>query len=277
MEHSYKYSVIRAIPDVRKGEVVNIGIVVFHPDSVDVRLAPSLNKLLALDAGVDIDQIRDLPSTLNQWTARFDSVEEKSEAIRRSGMVTLSEIWTFRITPALNYENQISALMKALVLPRARDASALMSSNRISTTLREIFRSRDILGKEAEDIHKHLVVPNFPIDADENLYAEFALRNGSYWLTETADFRARSKGQLENTRVASLAAIKLVKAKKRFRSGVRAFVVYASTSDAEVAGQLNLLSDYADELVDVENRRALARYAQQILDVAGSNRELASS
>lgn len=277
MEHSYKYAVIRAVPDPRKGEVINIGIVVFHREHVDVQIAPSLSKLLALDAGVDIQEIRRLPTAISEWTSRFNSVEEKFEAIRRYGIVTLSEAGSFRVTPGMTYEDQISALMKTLVLPRPRDPGASVSVNRISTMLRDMFRQRDVLGKDLEDIHKHLIVPNFPIDSDENLFAEFALKNGAYWFTETADFRARSKGQLDNTRIASLAAIKLVKARKRFRKDVKAFVVYGAGNDSDVTGQLNLLSDYVDELIDVEDRKALARYTQRMMELAGSNREFASN
>lgn len=272
MERIYKYAVIRATPDRRKGEVVNIGILVFHPDTVDTRLAPSLNKLLALDASIDVEEIRSLPTVLGQWASRFDSVEEKYEAIRHFGVVTLSEVGTFRTTPALGYQDQVSNLLKTLVLPKQRDEPSV-SINRISTSLREVFRQRDVLGKETEDIHRHLVVPNYPINADENLYSDFALKNGAYWFTETADFRAKSRGALDNMRVASFAAIKLLKAKKLHRN-VHTFVVYATSRDADLSGQINLLSTCAGEIIDIDDRKAMARYTQQILEVAGSNKQI---
>jgi DUF3037 family protein len=274
MERSYKYAVIRAVPDPRKGEIINIGVVVFHSETVDVRIAPSLNKLIVLDGAIDIEEIRNLPETIGQWTARFDSVEEKHAAIRAFGIVTLSEPGSFRTTPTLNYEDQLNTLMRTLVLPRGRDQSPGTSANRISTRLREIFRESEVLGKDEEDIRRHLVVPNFPIDKGENLYAEFALRNGAYWFTETVDFRAPSKRVIDNTREASLAAIKLIKARNKFKKDVNSFVVYATTSDAAAAGPLTLLREYADEFVNIDDRRSLARYTQKILELAGPNRQI---
>lgn len=276
MERSFKYSVIRAVPDPRKGEVINIGILVFHAQTVDVRIAPSLSKLLALDAAIDVDQIRDLPQTLGQWSSRFDSVEEKHAAIQNFGIVTLSEAGSFITSPSLNYEDQLAMLMKTLVLPRGRDQSSATSVNRISTKLREIFKQSDILGKDEGDIRRHLVVPNYPIDREENLFAEFALRNGAYWFTETVDFRAPSKRVIDNTRVASLAAIKLIKAKKKFKKDVNSFVVYAAHSDEDAATQLSLLREYTDELVNIDDKRSMARYTQKMLTLAGPNRQLNS-
>jgi Protein of unknown function (DUF3037) len=277
MEHSYKYAVIRAIPNPRKGEVVNIGIAVFHQETVDTRLAPSLHKLLALEGSVNVDAIRELPTSLSQWTSRVDTIEEKYQAIRSFGIVTLSNLGMFRTSRTVSYEGQIDALMRTLVLPAPRDVTPV-STNRITTTLRDIFRKKDILGKDDDDIHRHLIVPNFPIDADENLYADFALKNGAYWFTETTDFRARSNGLLDNTRVASLAAIKLLKVKKRYsRSKVNTTVVYAASPSIDVTSQLSLLRDYAQELVDIQDRKALAKYTQRLFEASGSNREFATS
>src|SRR5260370_39841322 len=47
MDHIVRYAILRAIPDTRRGERVNIGVVVFLPDRLDVRFA-ELSKLRAL-------------------------------------------------------------------------------------------------------------------------------------------------------------------------------------------------------------------------------------
>lgn len=273
MERFYNYAVIRAIPDPRRGEIVNIGLAVFHEQSVDVRMAPSLGKILALDPGLDIEQYQRIPESIAQWSARFDSVPERYEAIKHFGIVTLTELGSFRTTPSINYEDHVRRLMTNLVVPPIRENQIISSANRITTSLRQIFRSRDVLGKTNDDIGKHLIVPNFPLDPEENLYADFALKNGAYWITETADFRARSKSSMENSRVAAFAAIKLLKAKKKFPK-VKTFVVYASQSDASVAGQLNLLGDHTQELINLESKQDMGRYMNAIMGAAGATAQL---
>ncbi|WP_183664326.1 DUF3037 domain-containing protein [Phyllobacterium trifolii] len=37
METYYDYAVVRLVPDRIRGETVNIGLVVFHPDRTDIR------------------------------------------------------------------------------------------------------------------------------------------------------------------------------------------------------------------------------------------------
>lgn len=273
MDRFFKYAVIRAIPDPRRGEVVNIGLAIFHEQTVDVRMAPTLSKVLALDPGIDIYQYQNLPDAIAQWTSRFDSVEERYEAIKHFGIVTLTELGTFKSTPSVTYEHHALRLLKNLIIPPAHVSEAPVAANRITTSLRQIFRSKDILGRSYDDIGRHLIVPNYPLDREENLYADFALKNGAYWITETADFRAKSKGTTDNSRIAALAAIKLLKAKKKFPK-VKTFVVYAAQSDASVSGQLNLLNDHSQELVNMESRNDMGRYMNAIMEAAGGTRQL---
>jgi hypothetical protein len=48
MARSYKYAVLTAVPNPRRGERVNVGIIVFRPDGFDVRFKQAEYKLRAL-------------------------------------------------------------------------------------------------------------------------------------------------------------------------------------------------------------------------------------
>lgn len=39
MEHIYNYAILQVTPDLRRGERVNIGIVVFHDNNLDIRVS----------------------------------------------------------------------------------------------------------------------------------------------------------------------------------------------------------------------------------------------
>lgn len=276
MDDIFSYAVLRATPDALKGETVNVGLVVFHPDTVNVLLAPSLRKLIALDGSIDINEILELPETIKQWAARFDSVADKAEAIKYFGFVTLSELGRFHVTEAVNYESHVERLMEKLVLPRRRDGLSAAPLNRITTRLREMFDKRDVLGRGVDDIQRNLIVPNYPIAPKENLFSDFALRNGSMWFTETADFRGRTKGQLDNSRVAALAAIKVLKAREVFGKKAKTFVIYAADAESDVGSQVNLLRDYAGDLVNFNSRNQMAQYMQAIMNAAGHNKQLSN-
>src|ERR1017187_5563562 len=86
MDRSYKYAVLRIIPDSRRGECVNIGIVVFTPSKVDVRLISSLNKVAAIDGSIDLHRIAALPEALKEHLSSKDGVDAKYSALKEMGL-----------------------------------------------------------------------------------------------------------------------------------------------------------------------------------------------
>ena len=50
MAHIFSFAILKAIPDPKRGERVNVGIVVFKPDGSDIRI-PEVGKLRALHDG----------------------------------------------------------------------------------------------------------------------------------------------------------------------------------------------------------------------------------
>ena len=114
------------------------------------------------------------------------------------------------------YEASIKRLMLKLVEPKSR-ARHIAGNTKITISLRDQFKQQNILGKDLKDITKHLVIPNYPLFPDEGLYADFVLKNGVYRITETADLRAESGSTTDRRRIAADAAIKLDKARKKFK------------------------------------------------------------
>jgi hypothetical protein len=59
-EHSYDYAIIRVVPRVERGELVNVGVILSCPavDFLDARVELDEARLRALDETLDIDAIR---------------------------------------------------------------------------------------------------------------------------------------------------------------------------------------------------------------------------
>jgi hypothetical protein len=59
-EYTYDYAVIRVMPRVDRGEVINVGVILNCPevDFLDVRIDVDESRLRMLDASVDIDVVR---------------------------------------------------------------------------------------------------------------------------------------------------------------------------------------------------------------------------
>jgi hypothetical protein len=65
-EYPYDYALIRIVPRVERGEQVNVGVILSCPDADYLEACVELDtvRLLALDATLDLDAIRDSLSTI---------------------------------------------------------------------------------------------------------------------------------------------------------------------------------------------------------------------
>jgi hypothetical protein len=276
MARSFEYAVLRVIPDARRGECVNIGIAAFHESSVDVRLLPSLAKVSALNGAVDLLRLRGLSATIQQITDGVADNGARLELIRSIGVISTTQLGSCELLESAQYERSIARLMKNLVVPVPAIKAAL-SSGRITTTLKAKFRNQRILGADYKDIAKHLVVPNYPIDADEGLFADFVVKNGAYHVTETADLRAASASNIDRVKIASLTAIKLDKAKQGFGRKTKRYVVFAAKSASAVQQQINLMGDYSDAVYNLGSKAEMAEYMERIMGAASQTQALSAA
>ena len=59
-EHTYDYAIIRVVPRVERGELINVGVILSCPtaDFLDARIELDAARLLALDPSLDLDAAR---------------------------------------------------------------------------------------------------------------------------------------------------------------------------------------------------------------------------
>ena len=258
------FSVVRYQPDLQRQEIANVGTVLFGPEGPQVFMASNLTKLLALDPNLSLHQVHADAQALSQTLAAYWHADADPAAIiaamgqARQGLTltapgqiqqgqrTLSEVAT--------------ELEQLLVRPPSRQRqAAAVRTNRLHSELRQLFRQSGILGRDANDISRHLVVPNFPIDAEVGLFAEFALRNGRLHVTETVDFR--TKTHTEKKREAESKALLLVEARERVGAAdLTRYVVVTGVEDERMQPTLGLLQRYAEDLIVRESTQDWARY-----------------
>jgi len=65
-DYTYDYAIIRVVPRVERGEMINAGIILSCPaaDFLDARVELDVETLLALDATLDVDAVRANLSTI---------------------------------------------------------------------------------------------------------------------------------------------------------------------------------------------------------------------
>jgi hypothetical protein len=60
VDHTYDYAIIRVVPRVERGEMINVGVIVSCPavDFLDARIEIDETRLRALDPALDLDEVR---------------------------------------------------------------------------------------------------------------------------------------------------------------------------------------------------------------------------
>ena len=60
-EHTYDYAVIRVVPRVDRGELINVGVILSCPavDFLEARIELDAARLLALDPSIDVEATRE--------------------------------------------------------------------------------------------------------------------------------------------------------------------------------------------------------------------------
>jgi len=267
----FPFSLIRYQPDMHRQEVVNVGIVLFTPMGTHVSFASNQGKLLALDPNFRItrlfDQAHKLQDALKGLHEAGVSIEEQVQMFSNGGGVSLSPpgmIDAQGQTP----ETLLSELLRDLVSAPTRKRLRASQASRLHTELRQVFRQAKILGAKPGDISKHLVVPNFPIDPDVGLFAEFALRNGKLHITETVDFRLSTASTKRQE--AQAKTLLLVQALERVGpSQLKRYVVVTGAS-AQVQASMNLLERHADDFIVRESEQDWRRYVDAMHKAATS-------
>jgi hypothetical protein len=59
-EHTYDYAIVRVVPRVERGELINVGVILSCPsaDFLEARIHLDAARLLALDPSIDVDALR---------------------------------------------------------------------------------------------------------------------------------------------------------------------------------------------------------------------------
>ncbi|MBO9680925.1 MAG: hypothetical protein J7556_22085 [Acidovorax sp.] len=191
------FIVLRAVDEVR-GESLNAGVVLFAPDGPMVAMAPNMSRLKALHpdyaALEPLEWGAKLQAALASYTQKLPDVMQQL-----SMLPLLCQPFVTDATPGTTQLNldapqeTLHALLSWQVLARPVTVRAKHTASKrqskLTHQMRAWFRSAKVFSTNPEDLSKGRVVANFPVDARDDLYADFAVKNGRLHIIETLDLR----------------------------------------------------------------------------------------
>lgn len=250
-----------AIPNPIRGERVNVGIVVLAGDRLDVRFT-ELAKMRALTGadwrtyagGVEARLRSAFPDTAA--AAEFLSTNPKIDPVFQ-----ISDFAFMRMERMDDYEVRVADILKTLVM-KPKETSK-RKSTRINTEISAQLKRIKVLAGKGDLIEGHRVVRDFCISREEDLVADFALKNGSMHIMATLDLR-KSEVDLGE---AALKAITLNKAKVTYKKRAKLIGVYAlNTGEERFKSHISVLREYSTNLYnwcDDSQRTEFTSYLRQ--------------
>lgn len=187
MAHSFKFSILQAIPDRRRGERVNVGVMVFLKDRIDFRM-PELRKLRAL-TGHGWDEVAQAYGTLIE--REYIDQKEPSKLIKNisalSETFAPSEVGVMVIDSESEYESRVDSILSSLIAKPS--LSKRQRKAHINSEIAKTLEKQQVLARRNQTINDHVVVRSFVVDQTKDLVADFAYKNGLLKIVATLDMR----------------------------------------------------------------------------------------
>lgn len=244
MDSTYHYSVLRLSTDRLRGEVINVGVVLFHQGEAPRTIVmATLNKLRAIDAKWDTQQLAAWSANIDQIIASGTSVREQLLALSRFGFCEPDAVGMFVAETAADLADKLNAIKATFVANKVRaDQPKREKRTRLQTALRDQFQRMHVLGHEPSDIANHLVVPNMPVPAYPELKNDFVYKNGVYRITQTLDYNVAPDSLHNKLQEACVKSTAADLAARNYGPGTKRYVVV----DIPAA-----FADAADQHVDL--------------------------
>lgn len=191
IDNHYYYVVLRLAPDSVRGEIINVGIVLFSKDKQpqSILMAP-LNKLRAIDA--TWDSLR-----LNEWSKKLNALLERNpdpttaiQTISKCGFCQSESVGFFIAQNANELAANIKDIRDTYIANKVgADKQKKERRTRLQTALRDSFRKMHVFSDSISDLSSRLVVSNVPVPLHPDLKSDFVFKNGVYRVTQTIDYK----------------------------------------------------------------------------------------
>ncbi len=275
MAHSYKFSVISFEPDQVRRERLNVGIIVFREDDIDVHITPRLEKLRAISHGVearDLQVVADSLCNIDRSLKKGGILDpvQRANHLERVGPFRCGSLGTFNTDPNHSYSDTVAALLQKFVESEQgfRKARA-PKRTKVGQQLKRRLQNASILAKPSEGLDSHRLVSNFEVA--EGLVADLVLKNGAFHVIETVDASGDSGVLRRAISDVALSALVLERARMSFGAeSTRSRMVYSASASLEshLKPSLDAAEHQGAELVNWSSKADQIRLLDQLLELA---------
>jgi hypothetical protein len=265
------FGVVSHYPHENRSEHINIGIVAWKDGQPRLHLVNNLRRLAAFDPSVSVSAIRSWEDTLPSFlrSMGLENQDEQHQFLQNWGRWRFSEtLGVISFSDDAEYLRKVAMMLEIVAEPNPKKGEIRESKSRLSMDMKTLFSMNGWLGRKRDDINNHLIVPRYTLSQDENIVAEFGLRNGRLHVVETIDFRSinHSQKKLE----AQSKALVFDMAYELEGKPVAAYAIVAGAiQNKDSAHSVKLLNRYADHVIDWEDKTGIANFMSMMSKATG--------
>ncbi|KAF3999190.1 DUF3037 domain-containing protein [Glaciimonas immobilis] len=269
----YYFSVLRVVPNVMRGERVNVGLVVFHPGGHDVTIHLHIIK----------DRLRALDPNLSaiKWDAWAMQAKESLTAIpvenrvhflqtAFSPITTDTQTGWFKATSEEEVQDNIDGLLKRLVVSPQRviriENKGLPRTTKLQAELKNWFKAQKIMGKNMDDLSRSQIVSEYPVSLETDSYADFAFKNGALHVMETMDLRGVNYLSARLRNQAAFKSIVLDQAREVTQGGGQRIAVVSASDYSLVKPAIKMIERNADDVISMESQEDIDRLIRRLTE-----------
>lgn len=248
------------MPNFKRAEVINIGIVIFRKKDIDVKVLQSLSKIRIIDGSSTINDLSELVESMID-IANYAGDNDSSFDILKSfyrNNIYLSGLGSFSLKNINDYDSTVEKLFSQLVEPVAPKRKRV-NKPRLITSVKNYFKKISSISSNPDDIEKNMIVENYPINKHLGVDADFMAKNGVYHLSNVVDFNVSDKKtkHLET----SSKVLSFIEGKKAFPSLKRHFV-YSATShrEIEMEKEIRMAENYCENIFNLHSKSEKKKY-----------------
>lgn len=271
------FSFLRVRPDQLRGETMNVGLVTFSPEGTRVYFDAPAARLKAFHPDLEHIGGEQWARELEEILPKIGGKQSQLDWLQKGfgAFIADAEVGLISGNSPDEITNTIEQLLERFVHMPEREISAPIrihtpSRNKLKTELKSWFRKSNVFSSKVSDLGQRRIVPDYPVDVEDDLYADFAMKNGAIHVIEVADFRGVDRVTRGLRGEAGLTAILLDQVKKRFSDNSRRIAITAADDYKTVASLVNIISGYADDVVAIESasdRQRLADFIANALHI----------
>jgi hypothetical protein len=268
----FDFSIIKYMPNVKRGEIINLGLVIYGPNGLDFKFLDSYSKARMLDGVTNELSLTNLNSHLRELLIEEDlnSGIELINTLQKS--IYLTKPSSFQLSPFETYNQKVQKLYNDLIKPYTLIETRPRKTHcRLMSDIKRKLSRQSLLSNNIDDLHKHKIIPSFVLNETSGLTADFMLKNGVYHMSSVVDFNVNDiASKFKET---GLKVLSFHEGEKRVSDSIKKYFVYSAEPKKEndIAAHLGLVDGNCDLMFNMNSADDSTKYYDLMVELTNTD------